>query len=76
MKVANGASVSAKGSVMCQLSVIGSSVLEAIYVAQLTYDDPLGMPALIALDFTLKMDGVDMMQFRRLRKFRVTSTED
>ena len=76
MKVANGASVSAKGPVMCQLSVMGRSVLEAIYVVKLTDDGLLGMPVLTALGFTLKMDGVDMMQFRRPRKFRVTSTED
>ena len=36
----------------------------------------LGMPALTALVFTMKMDGVDLMQFRCPRKFRVTSTED
>ena len=76
MKVANGASVSAKGSVMCQLSVMGGSELEANYVAKLTDDGLLGMPALTALSFTLKMDGIDMMQCRRPRKFRITLTED
>ena len=72
MKVANDALVSAKGPVMCQLSVMGRLVLEAIYIAKLTDDDLLGMPALTALGFTLKMDGVDLMQFRRPRKFGVT----
>ena len=76
MKVANGASVSAKGPVMCQLSVMGRSELETIYIAKLTDDGLLGTPALTALGFTLKMDGVDMMQFRRPRKFRATLTED
>ena len=52
------------------------SVLEAIYVAKLTDDGLLRLPALADLGFTLKMDGVDMMQFRRPHKLRVTSTED
>ena len=85
LKMANGESVIAYGPVLCNISLLGKTVLEAVYVMSDTNEAILGMPALTALSLCITLAGVEVVKsvpnptVRRLqtpRVYRVTADRD
>ena len=82
LKVANDDSIVAYRPVLCNISVLGRTVLEAVYVMVNTDEAILGMPALTALGLCITLAGVEVLKsgsnptVRRLRMpkvYRVTA---
>ena len=75
--MANGESVIANGPVLCNISLLGKTVLEVVYVMSDTDEAILGMPALMALGLCIILAGVEVVKsvlnptVRRLRTPRV-----
>ena len=62
LKMANGESVIANEPVLCNISLLGKTVLEAVYVMSDTDEAILGMPALTALGLCIILAGVEVMK--------------
>ena len=82
LKVANGDSVVAYGPVLCNISALGKTVLEAVYVMPNTDEAILGMLSLKALGLCITLAGVEVLKsgsnptVRRLqvpKMYRVTA---
>ena len=85
LKMANGQSVIASGPVLCNISLLGKTVLEAVYVMSDTDEAILGMPALTALGLCITLAGVEVMKLAQnptirhlqlLKVYRVTADRD
>ena len=62
LTVANGDSVVAYGPVLCNISVLGRTVLEAVYVMPNTDEVIMGTPALTALGLCITLAGVEVLK--------------
>ena len=75
--MANGESVIANRPVLCNISLLGKTVLEAVYVMSDTDEAILGMLALTALGLYITLTGVEVVKsapnpiVRRLQTPRV-----
>ena len=85
LKMANGESVIANGPVLCNISLLGKTVLEAVYAMSDTDEAILGMPALTALGLCITLAGMEVVKsasnatIRRLqlpKVYRVTADRD
>ena len=85
LKMANGEEVVAKGPVLCNITVRGRTVLEAICAMNITEEAILGMPAMDALGFQMSVAGLELLptqhphrirSIRTSRVWRVTAATD
>ena len=85
LKIANGENVIASGPMLCNISLLGKTVPEAVYVMSDTDEAILGMPALTALGLCITLAGVEVMKLAQnptirhlqlLKVYRVTADRD